>query len=196
MSQQDSQLFGEPYWHRLHHVPGVEVCPVHQVFLTASAVDTRTHQPRCEFVCARNTLFTNCSPVPIDSQSYSHQVLLNIANDAAWLLLKPHDFLNLDFIYQRYLFLISQTFPTRTNCAAINRDLLEMLTAHYSADLLQLLQCPLDISRPERCWLFKLLRPQSSCHPLHHLLFIQFWGFTLEQFCHFSSEPPLGLSVY
>ncbi|WP_082209907.1 TnsD family Tn7-like transposition protein [Fischerella sp. PCC 9605] len=42
--------------------------------------------------------------------------------------------------------------------------------------MLKSLQCSLEISQPHHCWLFKLLRPQSSCHPLHHLLFIQFWG--------------------
>ncbi|TFI52628.1 hypothetical protein BLD44_020415 [Mastigocladus laminosus UU774] len=175
---EDSQQFGEPYWHRLHQVPGVQVCPIHQVFLTDSGVDTRTHQPKCEFVCARNAVTTNCSATPIDSQSYYHQVLLKIATDAAWLLSLPYNFLNLEFIYQRYLYLISQTFPDPTNRAAVNRDLLEMLTIHYSHDLLKSLRCSLEISLPHHCWLFKLLRPQSSCHPLHHLLFIQFWGFT------------------
>lgn len=30
---EDQERFGEPYWHRTHQVPGVEVCPVHGVFL-------------------------------------------------------------------------------------------------------------------------------------------------------------------
>ncbi|WP_155960598.1 hypothetical protein [Fischerella sp. PCC 9605] len=71
------------------------------------------------------------SPTPVNFRDSHHQVLLKIATDAAWLLSLPYNSLNLEFIYQRYLYLISQTFPYPTNRAAVNRDLLEMLTIHY-----------------------------------------------------------------
>lgn len=39
--EDDRKQFGECYWHRLHQVPGVEVCPLHNVFLENSTVRAR-----------------------------------------------------------------------------------------------------------------------------------------------------------
>lgn len=34
----DREQFGEPYWHRIHQVPGVLACPHHSVYLENSSV--------------------------------------------------------------------------------------------------------------------------------------------------------------
>src|SRR5260370_39857782 len=34
--------FGECYWHRLHQLPGVEICPIHKVFLENSEITILT----------------------------------------------------------------------------------------------------------------------------------------------------------
>src|SRR5258707_529671 len=34
----DRQQYGEAYWHRLHQVPGVRICPIHDCVLEDSAV--------------------------------------------------------------------------------------------------------------------------------------------------------------
>ena len=39
--EHDRELFGECYWHRLHQVLGVEICPIHKTFLENSTVRTR-----------------------------------------------------------------------------------------------------------------------------------------------------------
>lgn len=33
-AERDRQIRGEFYWHRLHQIPGVEVCPIHNIFLS------------------------------------------------------------------------------------------------------------------------------------------------------------------
>src|SRR5262249_1104959 len=43
---EDRKHFGECYWHRVHQIPGVEVCPVHEVFLQNSSVHARNTQPK------------------------------------------------------------------------------------------------------------------------------------------------------
>ncbi len=41
--KRDREQHGEAYWHRLHQVPGVEICPEHMTILENSAVYTRAN---------------------------------------------------------------------------------------------------------------------------------------------------------
>ena len=38
--EEDKRKFGECYWHRLHQLPGVEICPLHEVLIEKSIVWT------------------------------------------------------------------------------------------------------------------------------------------------------------
>jgi hypothetical protein len=42
--QKDKKQFGECYWYRLHQLPGVEVCPIHNVFLDKSKARARSRR--------------------------------------------------------------------------------------------------------------------------------------------------------
>jgi hypothetical protein len=42
--QHDITNFGEAYWHRLHQVPGVLMCPIHDVFLENGPVSLRANR--------------------------------------------------------------------------------------------------------------------------------------------------------
>lgn len=35
---EDTQKYGEPYWHRMHQIPGVLVCPTHGFVLLDSSI--------------------------------------------------------------------------------------------------------------------------------------------------------------
>ncbi len=179
---EDEQEFGEPYWHRLHQAPGVEVCPTHQVFLAKCDVNPRRHQPVYEFVSATRAIQTIPSPTAVNLNNSSHQVLLTLATDTAWLLNQPYDSNCLESILKRYFYLISQRFGANKNRLDREMELLSLLKQHYCSDLLQQLKCPLELPNPQICWLFKLLQPESTCSPVHHLLFMQFLGFTAEAF--------------
>jgi hypothetical protein len=51
-TQAERKQFGESYWHRLHQIPGVEVCPDHAVFLETSCVPTRNRVNGSHFFSA------------------------------------------------------------------------------------------------------------------------------------------------
>lgn len=42
--QADRQMYGEAYWHRIHQMTGINICPIHKCFLcnSAMAMDTKT----------------------------------------------------------------------------------------------------------------------------------------------------------
>lgn len=41
-AQHDLKLFGESYWHRVHNLPGVQVCVLHEIELRASETEVTT----------------------------------------------------------------------------------------------------------------------------------------------------------
>jgi hypothetical protein len=51
----DQRHFGETYWHRLHQIPGVLVCPTHNVFLEDSSCSNSAGRKHLEFVTAVNS---------------------------------------------------------------------------------------------------------------------------------------------
>ncbi|MBW4540404.1 MAG: TnsD family transposase [Myxacorys chilensis ATA2-1-KO14] len=177
--QQDKHAFGEYYWRRLHQLSGVEVCPKHNVRLLNSQVRIQNPQTRHEFVAAEQGI-----QLP-KSRSFSllhphHEILLKIAQDAAWLLKQTTSPPGLDVLSKRYRQLLAErglaTYSGRVRVS----ELLKEFCQFYPNDLLQSLQCEID-TESQHSWLLRLVRsPKGSQHPLHHLLLIQFLSYTAE----------------
>lgn len=180
---EDKKQFGNSYWHRLHQLPGVEVCPQHQVFLENSSVGIRTGRNKLQFISVEQILQA-MSVKRIDLANKDHKVLLQIASDASWLLDNPKLNTNPKGLHNRYLrLLIDHGLATYTGSIHVKR-LLEEFAKHYSSDLLQLLHCELRDNDVEKSsWLLRLARGSKHAqHPIYHLLLIQFLGRKAEDF--------------
>jgi TniQ len=81
--EDDRKQYSECYWHRVHQVPGVEVCPIHETRLQNSSVRARSVKTRYEFVPAERALLTPGQPALPD---HYLEILLRLARDAQWLL--------------------------------------------------------------------------------------------------------------
>ncbi|MEW5961718.1 MAG: TniQ family protein [Chloroflexota bacterium] len=104
---EDRRRFGEGYWHRLHQVVGVYVCPIHAVWLENSPVGVGWRRASAEFVPAEGSLH----PIPARPLPLSHpwyELLLYLSRETAWLLDQP--VLNMDQIAlkQRYKFVLTE----------------------------------------------------------------------------------------
>ncbi len=191
-AEQDRERFGEAYWHRVHQVPGVEVCPIHKACLQNSNIRARDARVRYEFVPAERVLPKD----PRVTKAFLHrEVLLSIARDADWLL--SHQDLNpgLEFFRQRYIAtLIDRELATRSGRVRV-RHLVKAFKERYPPDLLELLNCKIE-EHINQNWLVRLLHPSNSNaqHPLHHLLLVQFLGHTVEEFfgLQLSAVEPFG----
>jgi hypothetical protein len=192
--REDKSRFGESYWHRLHQLSGVEVCPAHQVFLENSNVSLCSDRKTLQFISAEQATFG--APVRrVDINNRDHQTLLQLARDAEWLLKYPKYGTSLKTIYIRYLrLLIERGLGTYTGSIHVKK-LLDRFLSHYSPALLRLLHCELRGSDVEKSnWLLRLVRPpKHGQHPLYHLLLIQFLGLTVEDFFKLPEElSPFG----
>lgn len=191
---EDERRFREIYWHRLHQIPGVEVCPTHEVFLEEGDVSRRAGRNNLQFVtadAATRSLPARC----LDPSDRDHQVLLRFARDSEWLLGQSFAGSELSKLHNRYLkILIARGLATHTRSIHVDK-LLNQFCDYYSPFLLKRLNCEFTGSDQMKSnWLLRLVRPPKHAqHPLYHLLLIQFLGSTAEKFFQLSEElAPFG----
>ncbi len=188
--KQDRSTFGECYWHRLHQVAGVEVCPIHSVFLENSTLRTESEYVSQGFFSAERTLNHDIEPCQAASSPY-YETFLAIARDVPHLLAHPYSPRSSDFFREQYsLLLARRRFLTRSGKIHLI-DLCQAFVDHYTPALLARLHCKLD--QPDQVkdnWLSTLGKPSKNhWHPLQHILVIRFLGCTIEQFFNDQAKP-------
>jgi hypothetical protein len=98
--QTDEKMYGEPYWHRLHQVPGVLVCPQHFTSIYDSQVSTYG-EGRHEFYPAAAE---NCV-IPSQQANFSSEIRMElklIAQDIEWVLNTPLNSREMAWFQHRY----------------------------------------------------------------------------------------------
>lgn len=190
--EEDRRTFGESYWHRLHQVSGVEVCPSHQAFLQNSSA--RSNDPRhpCELTTAERAIHPS-KLHPVDLSNATHQTLLKIARDTAWILDHASPSQGLEELHQRYQALLyEQGLATHRGVLQL-RALAARIRERYSPELLERLYSPLGASNKFN-WLISLLRASGNGQPpIRHLLLMDILGYSAEQFFLLSKEStPFG----
>lgn len=185
----DQRQFSETYWHRLHQLPGVEVCTSHNVLLENSEVSLRAKRQHLLFVSADQGI----RPTPVRRIAPTNEkdrIPLKIACEAAWLLMHPNLGTDLQALYIRYLrLLIGHGLATYTGSIHVEK-LFHQFKRFYSPALLKLLRCEFTGSDHVKTnWLLRLVRPpKHSQSPLYHLLLMQFLGCTVKEFFQLPGE--------
>jgi hypothetical protein len=187
--EEDKGQAGEVYWHRLHQLAAVEICPLHDVFLETSNVSCRAGRKHHQFISIERATISVTARYA-DPKNRDHRILLQVARDAEWLLEHPSGGVNLKALHGRYLHvLIERGFATHTGSIHVKK-FLDEFSNFYSPVLLRLLNCELrgrDLEKSN--WLLRLVRPlKHAQHPLYHLLLIQFLGCTVDEYFQLAAE--------
>lgn len=198
----DRKKFGACYWHRLHQVPGVEICPIHNVLLDDSTVRTRNGN-LCEFgiysaeaSLSKDLTFSKNTTYSVTS-SPSIKILTAIASNASYLLQHSTLPINAHFLRQQYHSLLAQQgFMTPQGRVRLF-ELVNAFTDYYSSELLCLLHAQVKTSgQLDSTWLARLFhiheanKNQSVHHPLYHILAIHFLSSSVETFIQNVFTPP------
>jgi len=170
----NKRTYGETYWHRLFQLSGVEVCPKHKVFLEASSLRLSPLPNRHQFISAESCI-SNSVATPIDPHDVSHQILLGLAKDTAWLLQQRALNPGLEVLQCRYLELLrARGFVTTQGGSIRMRDLRREMNSFFTPKLLSLLHSTIPDTEPVG-WLGRLLHsPRTVSAPLRHLLLMRF----------------------
>ncbi len=189
----DRQRFEECYWHRIHQLPGIDLCPIHNMNLLNSHARMQDTRARYEFLAAEK-IVSNQELSMVEPSNRYREMLLKISQEASWLL-QNHDFsaVSAFSIRERYLALLADRSLATHGGKIYASKLLQASKHYYPIDLLKYLHCDLEEGKNEN-WLARLPRSSAGVqHPIRHILFIHFLGHTIETFLNLPSErKPFG----
>ena len=187
-AKDDRDRLGETYWHRLHQVSGVEICPVHATFLEDSTAGRGSQKQA--FLSAERVIQLMPPRSAITSPMY--RFLKDIAECVDQLLHHTYGSPGLPFFQKQYFALLEQHgFITINGCLRVV-EFLKALIEYYSLELLSLLHCGLSHTRHiEAEWPARLSYARKKAqHPLHHILLFRFLGAEIETFLCSPIQPP------
>lgn len=174
----DWNQFGIEYWHRVHQLPGVLVCPKHGALLKehigsgrsqvfASLAQVLKQGDVCDGVSSRAAI----------DQSY----LLHLASETKQLLICQFRAAGLFPLQGAYRSLLADQGWMKGPISIRMSALRSAFTEYHGDSALKEFGCGLPSDRDG--WLERLLRkPRTASHPLHHLLALKFLGCTVSRF--------------
>lgn len=174
------KIFGEGFWHRLHQVPGLLVCPKHMLPLSNSSIlvpGLNKHQYHApdEDCC-------ELTPRGINFKAYTLERLALFSQDVEWLLRSNLSPLDTGRYQQHYLaYLIEKGWATSTG-RVFQQELGRSFVGFYGHDLLKTFHSDIDVNSDTH-WLASIVRKhRKSFHPIRHLLIMRFLAGSPEMF--------------
>lgn len=194
--EQDRKEYGETYWHRVHQLSGILVCPVHRCFLENSLIKWERESSKF-FHCAEREL-NKKNPQYLDDSDFAHQVFLGFAISAQWLLSQKELSLEQGKLRERYHNLLLKKGYAFYNGNIRGSKLYEKFIEYFPPELLKTIGCSLNSSY--RTWLPKLVSKSLAdtlYHPIRHLLLLKFLDIEVKQvFTAFVEFKPFGSPPY
>jgi Tn7-like transposition protein D/TniQ len=177
---EDLDRYGEIYWHRLHQITGVFICPEHSTPLQDSTISFQGLN-RHEYYAASSD---NCVVVE-QCDAYSDrtkQQLQTLATDIWWLLNRNLAAHAPDYFQQQYRSLLIDREYANSNGRVRRVRLDRDFRLFYDREMLALLDSSLE-ENSDANWLFDLLcKHRKSFHPIRHLLLIRFLTGSVDRF--------------
>ncbi len=175
----DQDAVGEPYWHRVHQLPGTLVCRTHHTFLENSSVPTRGRTDIGLWITARQAI-PSVRPRVFEPRTEVARKLLQLAEDAEWILKAGLD-PKWTQLKKRYQTVLSEENPIPGKVKIDIPHFQRQFERYYPPDLQRFLGVDVQRSggwaRFQRLWHGRNVRP-----PLHHLLMMQVLGYSAERF--------------
>ncbi len=170
----DKLIYGEYYWHRIHQIPGVLVCPVHNIQLQDSSIAVHGMNKH-EFFAANEY---NCRVKPaVISINNVQDKLIAIAKDIVWLMdnyqaVRQSKGVENGF-RDKYISILKEKGFATANGRVYQEELIQAFRCFYGDDLLPKVQCDVEVMNDN--WLSGIVRKhRKAFHPLRHLLLIRF----------------------
>lgn len=170
--EKDRSEIGEAYWHRVHQIPGVLVCPEHGEFLEKyyppikSGILNLVHLENLDL----ETEFNDKAELNIDTVNN----LMNISKDLQWLLTScDYHLKSYDFFYKKYRYLLKKKGLATPSGIIKGIDFLKNeLVEYFGKETLEILGFGEIPEKPEEYhWLHNITRkPKSSFAPIQHVL--------------------------
>jgi hypothetical protein len=178
----DRGAYGETFWHRSHHVPGVALCATHKTYLQETEVHLRYSRRRKAFISAEAALRGAELRAGVERGDRMLELHATLANNAVWLLQHPK-FAGYQANHRNhYVHLLYERDYCTYNGILDRRKLATDFISYFSRDFLQAMKCEVVVDGNEN-WLNRLVYTRDrAIHPIHHLLLLQFLDQNLGSF--------------
>ncbi|WDL98838.1 TnsD family transposase [Alicyclobacillus sp. ALC3] len=216
--EEDRTRWGEPYWHRVHQVPGVYICPIHRTLLYRShSLPMNRH----EFVSAAHEdchrdmqennkdgegIFAHGVPSTWDDAASKITVLLEddelstkyrmLVDNVDKLLNSSYPNRPMEWFANHYVARLKKMGLANVHGHVRQVEFRREFLNYYGEPFLEIMQS--SVSDRDDNWMNAIVRKhRKTFHPIRHLLLMQFLGISLEDL--FSKEPvyqPFGSSPW
>jgi len=176
--REDMELKGEAYWHRVHQLPGVFICPIHEVNIIDSSVNVLSGNNKQSFVTLEESFIKLNKAIEVEHLLHH----IAVARAYQWLLDNKPNIIGLKGLQKKYLRELQKQGLATPAYRVRQKDLTEAFIGFYGLDFLNQLNCMVDYKQQDN-WLTKIVRePRISAHPLRHILLMRFLGLTPDDF--------------
>jgi DNA-binding transcriptional MerR regulator len=168
--KEDMETHGEAYWHRLHQVPCVMVCPTHRMLLHNSTVLVRGHNPQA-FIPPDEGNCKIAAQVSFDTDELEKFVLL--AQDVQYILdnALPHQ--PATWFAKQYIERFKELGYANINGKVYWDMLIKDFVDYYGEGLLDAVHS--NVAKGQGEWIREITHADAkAAHPIRHLLLARF----------------------
>lgn len=164
----DFKKFGEGYFHRIHQIPGVKVCPDHHCLLERYMEGTY-NKKRINFL--RISLkYLKLTP-KYEKNLELNNTLIKVAESCQYILNNNIKTVNYNNIKQRYREILKDKDFITVNNRVRQKKLILYLKKYYSNNIFNAFDS--ELNDKESNWIKIMLRnSREFVHPIRHILFI------------------------
>ncbi len=178
--KEDLDDYGEYYWHRVHQVPCITLCPKHKCFLCESEVEVRGfNKYEYKIPTINNCVNRNGKRSVSDKEI---EKLIVIGENIQLLLENKNKFPHkpTEWFKLQYINHLKRKGLANINDNIYMKQFLKCFVDYYGDNLLNLMQSSVDINNDFN-WLSDMARNKNkTSHVIRHLLLIQFLEVSLE----------------
>ena len=178
----DRTAYGEAYWHRVHQLPGLTVCPHHpgaSIYPSQVAIHSSGRRQGFDTLEA-TTREAYKEPALYPGANAQPDLNTFVAHQSWGLLSQSRVAVGLDALRQRYMEQLQNRDLANTNGRIRAREFVQQFEQFYGRDWLRAMGCGLT-EDGEQAWVLRMVRhPKGSQHPFKHLLLAHFLGMTMD----------------
>jgi len=176
--EEEQKLYGEGYWHRLHQIPFIMVCPVHKTLLYNSTVLVRGHNPQAYVPADSDNCIINESH---DYRPDTIEKFILIAQDAKALLENQYPNKPFNWFAKQYLERFKELGYANVNGKVYWHQVTMDFIDFYGLEFLNAV-CSNVEDKEQGRWLKEVTHSDAKAvYPVRHLMLARFLGIEIEE---------------
>ncbi len=184
--EKDEEIYGESYWHRLHQVPSILMCPKHYTLLKDSKVRTYEVNPQNYYPAKR--IYCESDINIYNSSIDNSDIFAKIAEDVDFVLKTKLPSIGIDNIKNKYINKLRDQGLVSYKGNVDQQSFVGDFIRYYTPEVLEAINMMPDANNSHN-WVSMMVRKHSELsHPVRHILLIRYLYKTPQDFYYDNHE--------